>query len=157
MNIPPIDIFEPDKNRLDDELQYQPKLCRIWNQKLAVAQKRLDKAKAHLKFVHADLFNKIRINYKDHGFSKSPGEAAINHVVFTQKRYRDAQDELIEAQYIVNQLEGISTSIDHRKKSLEGLLWLFGQDYWADPRISGDGRRLAKDQKLDKVFGRRQR
>lgn len=154
MKLPDIDLFRPNKHRLDEELQEQPKLCRIYSDHYASAQRDLDEAEAKLDFVKADLDNQIRSSPADFCIDKIT-EPAVKLGIILQKRYQQANKKVIEAQYVVNQLKGICNAIEHRKKSIEGLIYLHGQGYWAEPRISGERRKSIEDQVAAKAFTKR--
>jgi hypothetical protein len=154
VKLPDIDLFRPDKNRLDEELQEQPKLCRIYSEHLADAQRDLDEAEARLDFVKADLDNQIRASPADFCIDRIT-EPAVKLGIILQKRYQAANKKVIEARYRVNQLKGICNAIEHRKKSVEQLVYLFGQDYWAEPRISSERRKPVEDQIVRKAFTKR--
>lgn len=154
VTLPDVDIFRPDKHRLDEELQEQPKLCRIYSDHLADAQRDLDEADAALDFVKADLDNQIRSSPADFCIDKVT-EPAVKLGIILQKRYQQANKKVIEARYRVNQLKGICNAIEHRKKSIESLVYLHSQGYWAEPRVSGDGIKKVGEVTADRAFGKR--
>lgn len=154
MKLPDVDIFRPDKHRLDEELQEQPKLCRIYSDHYADAVKELDESKSRLELVEADLDRMVRRRPEDFGVDKIT-EVVVRREIVLHKQYQAANTKLIEAQYVVNQLKGICNAIEHRKKSIEGLIYLHGQGYWAEPRISGERRKPLEDQIAAKAFTKR--
>lgn len=156
MTLPDVDLFRPDKHRLDEELQEQPKLCRIYSDHSADAQKDLDEAEARLEFVEADLDRDIRRFPERYGYEeKAPTEPAIKKTIVLNKRYQEANKEVIQARYRVNQLKGVCNSIEHKKKSIESLVYLHSQGYWAEPRVNGEGRKKVGEVTADRAFGKR--
>lgn len=138
------DLFEIDLDRLDEAWVQQPKLYHEWSTKLAEAKKDLEQAKARLSLVEAELFKSIRKNPSRYGVEKDTDSAVKAAIPMTDK-HKTAVKRVISAQYDVNTTDAVVKTLEHRKRSLEGLVSLHGQQYFATPR--GNSRELEADMK----------
>ena len=124
-----------DKNALDWELARQGTLYRKWSLILAEAIREKERAEESLDLVKAELDYEIRLNPEDFGFGGKPTEPGIKAAVLRCKRYQDASDRLIEANYEVNSLESGKWALDHKKVCLTALANLYVANYWAEPMV----------------------
>lgn len=122
-----------DKHRLDEQWADQPGLRFRYGAELAEARREVSRAKANVDLTAAELDNEIRESPESFGLTKIT-EAAIKATIPSNKRYRKAQDRLIEAEYSVNILTAAVSAIDHRKKALEDEVALWLGDYFSSPR-----------------------
>jgi hypothetical protein len=134
-----------DIDNLDSELVRQP--SRVQRIVKTLAQARLDhaEAKADLELVEAKVKKSIRKMPEKYGLAK-PTEGAINEVLITQPEYQEAIRKVNQAKYDLDLLDGTLTVLEHKKRSLEGLVSLHGQGYFAAPRVKSgtpEGRRHA--------------
>ena len=137
-------IFEIDQDRLDYEWMRQAKLYGQQADECALAQKDLDVAKSELELVQADLAHSIRVTPEAHGLVKVT-EGAIQENILRSKKYQTANEHFIEMKYRVNLLKGHLEALDHKKKALESLVFLHGQNYFAEPKANGVGKEVANE------------
>ena len=130
------DFLEPDINRLDVEWVGQAKLFFHWSEKLRKAKKRLERAERDFRLVQSDIDLKVRRKPKKYGLDVDAKEKAIANVVLQQPKYQVAQKVVFKKQDRVNILKNVVSSLDQRKKALEKLVDLHGQQYFATPRAS---------------------
>lgn len=126
-----------DDSALDVEWLQQASLTIKYCQIEAQARKAVDDAKARLDVVQAELDLDIRSNPEKHGLTKVTESAIKNAILLTQE-YKDAQEELHQAQYEMNMAQGATRAIYAKKDALENLVRLHGQQYFAGPSIPRD-------------------
>lgn len=130
------DFFDIDKTRLDEELMNQPKMFFKYASLLAKAQRKESEARAAREVIKAEIDLKVRKNlkkYKIHEVKLT--EAVIFGVVSKQPKFIKAQKKRLKAKYRTDLLQGAVYALNHRKSSLEGLVKLHGQNYFANPKI----------------------
>ncbi|MDX9779526.1 MAG: hypothetical protein RBT66_00655 [bacterium] len=132
-------ILEIDRNELDREWAMQPKLYHKYADDLARARKALDEAEAAVKVVRADIDKRIRKNPSKYDLPDKPTETAIANTILLRKQFIEAQNAVIEAQFSVNILYAMTTSLDHKKAALENMVRLHGQDYFSTPKTDAKG------------------
>ena len=136
-------IFEIDKYRLDVEWQKQPKLFYEYSLKLAEAQRQADEAANALKAVEASVASAIR---RDPGKFKleKVTESAIKENVPLQPDYINAIERVNETKHAVGILVATVRALEHKKRALEKLVDLHGQNYFSEPRSEHAGETLKK-------------
>lgn len=129
-------IFDIDKTRLDEEWERQPKLYFDFAARYADAKKRLDTLKRKLSVVSAELSLNIRNNPKKYKIPKAIKltETLVNQTIERQKEYQLICKKMAMARHRVDILQGTLTALEQRKSSLERLVSLHGQSYFATPR-----------------------
>lgn len=124
------DIFNIDRNLLDEEWLNQPKLFFKYTEKLVKAEERLDEAERELKVIEAEADVRIREE------NEKTTEAFIKNQIMLDP-VREAQVQIIAKRRLkVNLLKGVVQSLDQRKRALEKLVDLHGQQYFATPKAS---------------------
>jgi hypothetical protein len=137
------DFLDIDENMLDREWVKQPKLFFNWARKLAGARLRLDEAKADLDLVRADLDRDIRANPKKYNLVKVT-EDAVKNCIVTLDEYLEALRMVNKNKHQVDIYDAAVKALDHKKRALEKLVDLHGQNYFSSPRTSDEGMRQAK-------------
>lgn len=136
-DIPDESIVDIDEDILDKEWLKQPKLYMRYALLLAEAKHNLAQAKADVDVVSADIELQIRSTPLDFGISGKATEGAVHAVLVTQKKYKVAVKNLLEAQHRVDMLNAVLRALEHRKDTLENLVYLHGQNYFSTPRARG--------------------
>lgn len=126
-----------DESALDVEWLEQPTLMMKYARHAADCRMNLDLVKERVDFVKAELDKHIRENPKEYKMEKLT-ESAIQNIIITQKRYMDAEEQLIHARYELDIANAAVRAMDARKDALENLVRLHGQQYFAGPRIPRD-------------------
>ena len=127
-----------DKNQLDEEWVEQPARMHQAARKLAKAQLMEEEAKANLKRTAAEVSNYIRSKPSSFGILKVT-ESSVEAAMILDKEYQEAQTHYIQAQYKVAVYKAAVDSLEHRKKALESLVYLFGADYYSLPSAKKAG------------------
>ena len=126
-----------DESALDVEWLGQASLMLKYSRILAMSRKRADHAKINADVIKAELDKKIRAVPENYDLSKIT-EVAISNIILTSEEYKEAQTEIIEALYEVNMAQSAVRAIEQRKDALENLVKLYGQQYFAGPKIPRD-------------------
>ena len=59
----------------------------------------------------------------------------VANTIIIQQGYKEAQQEYIAGKHSVDVVQAVVTTLDHRKRALESLVTLHGQDYYSTPRV----------------------
>lgn len=144
-------MFDIDELALVQEWMGQPALYNRQSRKYAKARLLQAEAKAELDLVRAKLDLAIRQNPDDYNLDRVT-EGSVAATILMQKKYKTALKNLNDATYAVNLLQGVVESLDQRKKALENLVRLHGQNYFATPHAEGVGLEVVEE--LKKVTAR---
>ena len=143
-------------NRLDDECRQQPSRYMEAAEGLAKARRTLEKAKAWLDVTRAEIDKEIRENPEKFGITKMT-ETVITNAILLDPRYDKEVQYIIECKHEVDVHLATVTALDHRKKSLENLVFLHGQSYFASPKNSEEAvNKEGGDRKKDRRRVRRE-
>lgn len=141
---PPMSIAEIDPDALDIHWIKQPKLVYRYALKLAAAKLDLADAKNNLEIVKADLDKSIREDPENYGCSKLT-EKAVENCVLSQGAYRRAVRDVNKSKHTVDVLEAAILALEHKKRALENLVTLHGQNYFSSPKVTGAGREAGEE------------
>lgn len=123
-----------DETALDVEWLEQPALMFRYAQMCAEARQEFDKAKENLDLVRAELDRAIRANPDSYDIEKIT-DKVVENTIPTQDEFKEASTALIEAKFQLDIAYGAVKAIDARKDSLENLVKLHGQSYFAGPKM----------------------
>ena len=123
-------IFDIDQNLLDVEWVNQPKLFFKYAEQLAEAERRLDEAERKLKALDADIDSIIR------GREEKVTEAMVKSKILGDKKHQEQEELIAKRRYKCSLLRAAVQSLDQRKRALEKLVDLHGQQYFATPKAS---------------------
>lgn len=132
--------FTPDRDNLDDEWVRQPELYHSYAVQLADARKVQDERKNKLEVIQAELDSEIRQNPEEFGLESRVTEGSIKATIIQHSRYTKALQRLLDAKHSVDILQAAVVALDHKKKALENLVYLHGQDYFSSPKARGEDR-----------------
>lgn len=144
-----------DETALDVEWLEQPSLMLKYIKHSAQAEKELDEAKQTLDVVRAEVDSAIRKNPEGYGLSKVT-DASIASTLIIQEEYKIAFENFLEVKYEASMAKGAIKAFEQRKESLENLVKLHGQSYFAGPKIPRDihWEREQKQKKVDSGISR---
>ena len=128
---------EIDPNRLDLECVLQPERFFYWAQAAVEASSEVDKAKLKLDVTQAKLEMECRQKPEDFGIAKAT-ENAITAGVKSSEKYQEAWNDYIEARKESKLLDAAVTAMEQKKRMLEVLITLHGQQYFAGPSVPRD-------------------
>jgi hypothetical protein len=144
-----------DLGSLEVEWLRQPRLYGKYSAKLADAKKDLSEAKAAEEVTEAEVKRRIRRNPQKYGMNKIT-EPAVKETMVLHPLYQRAVAAVNSAKHVVDVLEGLINTLEHRKRTLENLVTLHGQNYFSKPKSpKGYGREM--EDSLDMVKKRKLR
>ncbi len=123
-----------DRHRLDDECVEQPRLYFHYAAELDNARHELDRAKAMLELVDAELDLAIRSDPESFGLTKIT-ESSLRSMIVVQVKHVKAQEKILRAKDNVNILGTAVSALDQKKKSIEGLIQLQLANYFSSPKV----------------------
>lgn len=141
----PLDVFDLDILRLDKHFLEQPKLVIDYGLKLADARDGMDRAKASLDIARAEAESEITANPEEFGLSKTTVNA-ISSAVNLHESVLAATERFNRRKHEVSVLQAMMEALEHRKRSLEALVQLHGQQYYATPQVDLAGRKALEEQ-----------
>jgi hypothetical protein len=129
--------IEIDESAIDLGCFEQPRLMLKVTRLEAELEKAEDEAKERQNLIKADIDKEIRSDPEKFGIEKIT-EAAVTSAILSDKRYKQASTEYINAKFESKCATGAVKSFEHRKNMLETLAKLHGQSYFAGPAIPHD-------------------
>lgn len=127
---------EIDLARLEEECLRQPKLYNKYSKMLADAKLDLAEAKAECEVAEASVKTEIRESPTKHGITKIT-ESVVNEHMVMSEHYQHALQRMNQAKHKVDVLDAVINTLEHRKRMLENLVTLFGQNYFSKPSVKG--------------------
>lgn len=125
--------LEIDDLNLDKECQRQAKLFMTYALRLAHARNDIAEAKAEMDLVEAELSHAIRAKPLKFGIPKFT-EQALKLAITLQQEYQDCLRALNRAKHAADVLEAYCDALEHKKKSLDNMVYLQGQNYFSTPK-----------------------
>ncbi len=138
-----LDSISPDKNRLDEEWEAQPRLVLKCGLELLEAEETRDRLEVELELCIADLDADIREDPEKYGIPKVT-EDAVKKCIKGQKKYTIKTNKLAKAKRTVAYLRIKLQALENRKKALENLVMLHGRSYFAEPNPKEEEYRPSK-------------
>ncbi len=125
-----------DENALDLEWLNQPELEAKYIKKCSELRKERDWAWEEVKTVRSELIRDANEDPDGTCHKAKPNANDIEAYYRTHQDYKDAKEELIEAEDALKVLEDMKDSIHFtRTKALENLVRLHSEEYFAGPRV----------------------
>lgn len=135
----PDDVVSLDPLTLDVHCIEQPKLSKHWGEKLAKAEDALDRAKAALELTKAEAADEISKSPDTFGLTKTT-DAAIKAAVDRHPEVQGMTERYQKRVSEVRTLRVMMGALDDRKRMIEGLIKLHGQQYFSTPTIPIENR-----------------
>ncbi len=126
-----------DVDALDVEWAGQARLMIQYAKHAAKMRLEVDRKKEQLDIIKAELDKKIRISPEDFGIVKLT-ESFVTSTIITQKEYMIVNEEFLQVAYESNMAQGAVRALEGKKTSLENLVKLHGQQYFAGPSVPRD-------------------
>ncbi|HDZ27299.1 hypothetical protein LCGC14_1757850 [marine sediment metagenome] len=125
-----------DDYALDSEWDRQAALYMKWAEEYADAVLIRDRAKENVDLVRAELYQQI-VSKAD----KKPTESAIGNEIIQHDKYKEANNNYLEAKKNAEILAGAKEAMQHKKKALEGRTHLWIAGYNAEPKIPAEAKK----------------
>lgn len=127
-----------DQDSLDLEWLDQPHLVLVYSKNLAFWKKQVEIAKQEMDLIKAELDKKIREDPFEYEISVKVTESVVLNTIISQPDYKKAYAKYIDAKYEHNIAQAAVDAVEHRKSALENLVRLYGQQYFAGPKVPND-------------------
>lgn len=128
-----------DESALDIEWLEQPNLALRYGRHVVGLRQRLARAAERVKTVRSELVDEANKDPRGTTGKDKPNAGDIEAYYRRHTRYQEAKDEEIELQAELDMAEIAREEICWtRKKALENLVILHGQQYFAGPRVPRD-------------------
>lgn len=141
-----------DESALDVEFLEQPVLMKKYGDVVSEARKELDYFKEQLDAVKAQLSKEIRADPDSFEVGRIT-ENLVADTILLQDEYKKAAEEVIEAQYRYGMARSAFDAIATRKDTLEGLIKLYGMQYFTGPSVPRNltEERVLKNEKMNQA------
>jgi hypothetical protein len=149
-------MLEIDVDALDVEWIRHPAVFMEVSEELADARTKLDKLKFKLDVMEADEEKDIRENPEDRGIAKLT-EGLVKSALASAPKLQAFKTKIIDQQHEVNLLASCVGALEHKKRALEKLVILHGQQYFAGPAAPRASKALADDMVKQRARTRRNR
>ena len=126
-----------DPERLDVECIRQPERFFYWAQQAVEASVEVERARLRADVTEARLEIECRQKPEEFGIAK-PTESAIKAAVKIHPKYRKAYKKYLKARENAKLLDAAVTAMEQKKRMLESLITLHGQQYFAGPSVPRD-------------------
>ena len=158
MELDPKRDVKIDHLALDVEWLEQPELMRRYCSRSADLRAEMDQASNVVEEVKAKVNADVRSNPEKYGLNKTT-ETAINNAVILDPEYQNAVVDHLESKRVYWLARGDVQSMEQRKTALENMVKLYGQSYFAGPKVPRDlhEERQRRDRDMTNRIGRKMR
>ena len=144
--------MEIDESGLDVEWLDQTSLAFKYGKNWAEKQRDLEMAQEEIKLIRSELIEEATGDPEKYLGAEIKSTVSIVEAYYrNHKRHKDQKDKIVQLQFEANVALIAKTEVGvTRKKALENLVTLHGQQYFAGPSIPRD-LKVLKAQKVEKV------
>jgi hypothetical protein len=128
-----VNVLSIDLNRLEEELEKQARVFGRWAERLAKAKSEVRDAKAELAVTKAELSMAIR-SKPDRFKLKKVTDPAVADCIILQPEHKAALKDLNNSLHYEDFVQGKVNALEQKKRMMEKLVDLHGQQYWSKPR-----------------------
>ncbi len=141
-------LVEIDEENLDLEWVKQPKT--VYRFAIALANARLEhaRAKANLDVVAAELAKRVRAGPQHYHIDKVT-ESTVEGAVLMSVEHKAAMELMNKAKWKMDMHQAMIDALEHKKRGLENLVTLHGQNYFSSPRATAENQQ-AMDRTIQK-------
>lgn len=144
------DFLSIDPLQLDRDCVEQPERYFRYATRLADARLAYEESRTRQEVIEAEVDAEIRERPKKFGL-KNVTEAAIKARIKTVEAYTDAVSEVLRLKHEVDILQAAVTALDHRKRMIEKLVDLHGQNYFSEPRVPENSKTVIDEMRKRKA------
>jgi hypothetical protein len=130
-----------DPDRLHIAWLEQQNLVMRYSRQVANLKRRVEKCKDRLDVIKAEIRKKVLKDPDKYGVDKVT-EGAIASVIAGDEDYQEERERQLDGQYELDVVSGAIRSLEHRRSSLENLVYLLKIEYFSAPNLPKD---LTKD------------
>ncbi len=126
-------VTEIDHNALDIEWIEHPKVFMEVSMELVEEKKKLKKLQMRKDIREADAMKEIKADPEKFGLKAKPTIPEFKSAVDIHEAVLNARQKINDQEYEVNMLAACVSALEHKKRALESLVTLHGQQYFASP------------------------
>lgn len=126
-----------DPSQLDVECVRQADRFFVWAERASIARAEVDRSKLRMDVTLAKLEIECRQKPEDFGLTKAT-EAGVKAAVMVDDRYEEVRNAHIRAREESGLLDAAVDAMEHKKRMIESLITLHGQQYFAGPSVPRD-------------------
>ena len=145
-----------DENRLVQEWVKQPKFVFDIAIQMKDANRAPSEAKANLEVVKAEVSKDIRANPEAYDIDKLT-EKVVETTTIQQTEYNDSLTIMLDAKEDVDVVHAALNAAEHKKRALEALVSLHGQNYFSTPQAKEDDAKEYIENEKKRVSRRRRK
>ena len=134
------DVVSIDEHNLARECIRLPRHYLQYAHLAAEARRDIDELKSALEVVESDLKQDMRRNPDKYDLEKTT-EKGIDSLVSSQPKYKKALARLQDARNDAEMLQAVVAALEHKKRSLSLLVEMEGRAYYAEPKITPEGKK----------------
>jgi len=146
MKEPPIDLFEIDMTQLAEAWVGFPRQFYVFAKRYAESKDRVDRAEAKLKLIEAELDMDIRKSPTRYNLHDKITEKIVNSIVIHHQEFQKALRKVQINTHTMRLLQAIVQTMETKKKAMECLVDLHGQNYFSVPKAKSKAAKNVTDQ-----------
>lgn len=147
-----------DLEALDETCLTQSEIFWKWSERAREARSHMERREQALEVTKAEVEGKIRKNPSKYGVEPGPRggvtEGAISNAIALNSEVAKATLRYMNARNTSAMLQNAVSALDYKKRSLEGLITLHGQQYFAGPKEPRNLKKVMRlaDARLERRF-----
>ena len=127
-----------DNSALDVEWLKQPTLMFQYTQHQAKMEQKYTDTIEEFELYMAKIDKDVRTNPEEYEITGKVTETVVKNTIITSEKYEENKHKVVLAKYELDVAKGAVRAIDTKKTSLENLVKLHGQSYFAGPSVPRD-------------------
>lgn len=131
-------VVEIDHNALDIEWIEHPKVFMEVSMELVDEKKKLKKLQMRKDIREADAMKEIKEDPEKFGLKAKPTIPEFKAAVDVHEDVLRARQKIIDQEHEVGMFQACVSALEHKKRGLESLVTLHGQQYFASPKEPRD-------------------
>ena len=148
------EFFDIDPDRLDEEWLAQPRRYHEKAVLLANCRRSYEMQKAKRDVVTAEMDRDVRCDPKAFGLDKLT-ETVIEKTIVLGKGYQMANEKVVLAKHDLDIAQAAVDALDQKKHALQDMVRLRLANYYAEPLIPPEARKVIDAVFSDKAFNRK--
>lgn len=126
-----------DPEQLDVEAATQAELFFKWAERYVESEGAMDRAKTRMEAIEARLSLRVRKHPEEYGLDKVT-DPSVKQVVLCDDKYKEAKEDYHKKKETCRWMEEARWAMEQRKRMIEILVTLHGQQYFAGPSTPRD-------------------
>jgi len=144
-----------DNSALDVEWLKQPTLMFQYTQHQAKMEQKYTDTIEEFELYMAKIDKDVRTNPEEYEITGKVTETVVKNTIITSEKYEENKHKVVLAKYELDVAKGAVRAIDTKKTSLENLVKLHGQSYFAGPSVPRDLDKEWEKQEKQKISNKK--